>query len=170
MVINEFIGIELDYIKRALTRVLDGLTQQELAWRPAAGCNSIGLILFHVARSEDSFIRARLQELPQIWTAGKWYEKLKMSETEVGAHYSPDQVNAFKVPEIRDVMEYLEAVRTNTRDYLSNLSSTDFDRKIQTPRLSEISVGGVFSLVIGHTQQHIGEMAYLRGQQRGNDK
>lgn len=35
-------------------------------WRPASGCNSIGLILFHMARSEDSMMQARLKEEPEI--------------------------------------------------------------------------------------------------------
>jgi uncharacterized damage-inducible protein DinB len=170
MEINEYIGIELDYTKRALTKVLDGLNPQELSWRPAAGCNSIGLILFHVVRSEDSFIRARLQEKPQIWTAGKWHEKFNMPETETGAHYTVDQVNAFKVPELSDIMAYFDAVRTNTREYLAGLKTADFERKLQTPRLGEVSVAYIFSLVVGHSQQHVGEIGYLRGLQRGMDK
>jgi hypothetical protein len=34
-----------------------------------------------------------------------------MTETEAGAHYTMDQVNAFPVPEMKDLLAYYEAVR-----------------------------------------------------------
>ena len=57
-----FVKIGLDGLDRNLNRITDGLKQEEVAWRPAYGANSIGLILFHVFKSEDSFIQERLQE------------------------------------------------------------------------------------------------------------
>ncbi len=48
MDLKEYINMELDGVKRGIGRVLNGLTQEEIAWRPACGCNSIGLILFHI--------------------------------------------------------------------------------------------------------------------------
>jgi len=56
MELKAYIKNEFDGLKRVSTRILDTLTQQEMSWRPACGCNSMGLILFHIARSEDSFI------------------------------------------------------------------------------------------------------------------
>ena len=61
MELPRYIGRELSGLKLALERVLDSLTQQEVIWRPASGCNSIGLILFHLARSEDSMMQGILQ-------------------------------------------------------------------------------------------------------------
>jgi hypothetical protein len=167
--LKDYIKIELDSLKRTSTKVLNTLTQQELIWRPASGCNSMGLILFHVAKSEDSFIQARLQGKPQIWESGKWYNKLNMAESETGAHYTIDQVNAFPVPNIKDLLDYYEAVRAKTLDYLNSLTPDAFD-KIVKLQFGEFTVAGVFSLVISHTAQHIGEISYLRGILRGMDK
>ena len=66
MELKEYIKSTLVGAKRGSDRVLDTLTQQELMWRPACGCNSMGLILLHVARSEDTFIQNTLQEKPQL--------------------------------------------------------------------------------------------------------
>ncbi len=115
MDIKEYIALEFEGIKRGLTRVLDGLNQPELSWRPACGCNSIGLILFHMVRFEDSFVQTRLQRKPEIWAAEKWYQRLNMAENEAGAHYTVDQVNAFRVPELKDMLAYFETVRARTR-------------------------------------------------------
>ena len=169
MELKDYIKMELDSSKRTSTRVLNSLTQQELMWRPAAGCNSMGLILFHVAKSEDSFVQSRLQGKPQIWESGKWFDKLNMAESEAGAHYTVDQVNAFIVPNLKDLMEYYDAVRFKTLDYLNSLTPEAFDRIVKL-QFGEFTVAGVFSLVISHTAEHIGEISYLRGLLRGMDK
>jgi uncharacterized damage-inducible protein DinB len=52
----EIIQSGLANTKRVIDRTLDGLTADELKWQPRSDANSIGLILFHMARSEDSFI------------------------------------------------------------------------------------------------------------------
>jgi len=169
MEIKDYVKNEFDSLKRTSTRVLDTMTQQELMWRPASGCNSSGLILFHVARSEDSFVQTRLQGKPQIWESGKWHHKLNMGEAETGSHYAVDQVNAFRVPNMKELLDYYDAVRVSTLDYLSSLTPDAFNKVIKLP-FGEFTVAGVLSLVVSHTAQHLGEISYLRGMLRGMDK
>jgi hypothetical protein len=170
MELKDYILMEIEGLKRNSSRVLDTLKQSEIAWKPASGCNSIGLILFHIAKSEDSFVQSRLKQKPELYESGKWYEKLNLPKDEAGAHYTVDQVNAFPVPELKTLLAYFEAVRANTLEYLKSLSAADLDRKITMPHFGEISAAGMFSLITGHASGHIGEMSYLRGIQRGMDK
>ena len=170
MELKDYIQAELGGQKRNIDRVFKDLTQAEFAWRPASGCNSIGLILFHVAKSEDSFIQARLQGRPEIWKAEKWYEKLKMDENEAGAHYNVDQVNAFPVPDAKGLVAFFTAVRAKTMEYLATLNSADFDRKFSIPPFGDMTVAMMCSLVVGHAAGHLGEISYIRGIQRGLDK
>ena len=170
MELKEYIQVELAGLERGVTRVMNALTQQELAWRPSSGCNSIGLIFLHMARFEDTFVQARIQGKPEAWKAEKWYQKLGMAEDEAGAHYTAEQVNAFQVPEVRDLLAYYNAVRTQTKDYLDSVTPSVFDKKITLPRFGDLTMGAIFAIVIGHVSQHIGEISYLRGLQRGMDK
>ncbi len=170
MDLKEYIQGELNGQKRNLGRVCKDLAQSEWAWRPASGCNSMGLILFHIARSEDGFVQERLQGKPQLWHSEKWYQKLNMPENEAGAHYNVDQVNAFPVPNCQQLMAYFDAVRAKTVEYLSGLQPADFDRKFAMPPFGEMTVAGMFSLIVNHSAGHIGEMSYIRGIQRGLDK
>ena len=170
MEIQRYIGRELSGLKMAMDRALDGLTQEEICWRPSCGCNSIGLILFHLARSEDSFIQTRLKETPQLWESEKWYEKFDLPLTEEGAHYTVDEVNAFKVPPINDILAYYDAVRAKTKECLKGIKPEELDRNITFPNFGELPVASIFSLIVAHTSQHIGEISYLRGMQRGMDK
>jgi hypothetical protein len=57
----------LESVKRTVDRTLDGLTNEEVSWHPRPDANSIGLILFHMARSEDSFINRTIQGKTQLW-------------------------------------------------------------------------------------------------------
>jgi len=170
MEIREYVQMELDGLKRSMSRVLKGLTQSELMWRPACGCNSIGLILFHTARSEDQFVQARLQGRPQVWESEKWFTKLNMAESEAGGHYTVDQVNAFPVPDVKDLMAYYDAVRARTTEYLKTLTPDSFERKITMPPFGELAAAMMWNIVVTHTAQHVGEISYLRGLQRGMDK
>ena len=166
---KEYISIELDGLDRNLKRVTDGLTQEEIAWRPACGANSIGLILFHTARSEDSFIQVRLQEKSEVWETGKWHDVLNVPKDEAGAHYTAEQVNAFPVPKLDNLMAYAAAVRAATKEYVNSLTADVFERKITMPHFGEMPVAVILSLTVGHAAQHIGEISYLRGLQRGLD-
>jgi uncharacterized damage-inducible protein DinB len=170
MELKEYIRLEFDGLERSTKRVLDGLTQDEVTWRPACGCNSIGLILFHTARSEDSFIQSRLKGKPEVWKTGKWSKKLNVPEDEAGAHYTAEQVNAFPVPKLEDLQEYYAAVRAQTMSYLKTMTTAGFDKKIKMPYFGEVATAAIFSLIVSHTSQHIGEISYLRGLQRGMDK
>ena len=169
MDIKEYINSELEVLNRGSARVLDTLTQPEIAWRPACGCNSMGLILFHVTKSEDNFVQKRLQDKPLLWESEKWYSKLDMDVNEAGSHYNMDQVNAFHVPDMQELIAYHQGVRTNTITYLNSLNQEDFDRKVTLP-FGEFTVAGVFAVIVRHFAQHIGEISYLRGMLRGLDK
>jgi hypothetical protein len=169
MELKDYIKSELDGLKRNTGRVLNTLTQQEMTWRPAAGCNSLGLILFHLARSEDSMVQGTMAGKSQVWDNEKWYQKLNMAQNEAGAHYTIDQVNAFTVPDIKILMSYYDAVRVKTVEYLQGITPAEFERKVKLP-FGEFTIAGMFSIVVSHTTGHIGEISYLRGLLRGMDK
>lgn len=166
---KEYIKASLERSKGGLTRVTNTLTQEELGWRPASGCNSIGIILFHIARSEDSFIQSRLQDSPQVWESEKWFDKLGMDKDEAGSHYTVEQVNEFTVPDMEKLVAYQDAVRETTLAYLDTLSADDLDRKVTMP-FGDFNVAGILALTVSHAAGHAGEMSYLRGMLRGMDK
>ena len=170
MELKDYIRIELTSIERSVKRVTDSLTQQELMWRPSSGCNSIGLILFHVARLEDSFVKSTMQNKSTFWKTEKWYEKLNLAETEEGAHYTAEQVNAFPVPDKEVLLAFYSAVQAQTKEYLKSLTADALDRKVSMPRVGTVVIASLFTFITSHSSGHIGEMSYLRGLQRGIDK
>ncbi len=170
MELRDFIQAGLDRVKQATTRTVDGLSHNELAWRPGPAANSIGLILFHQARMEDAFIQGRLQGKPQVWESEKWYQKLGLPINEIGSHYTVEQIAAFRVPELKDLVAYAEAVRSRTVEYLRDAPPGEFDKVINAPRLGDVKIGAYIALMLVHLAEHAGDISYIRGLQRGLDK
>jgi len=168
--LKQYLSIELNELDKELARVLNGLTQQEVAWKPACGCNSIGLILFHMAKIEDWFVQSKMQNKAEIWETEKWYDRLKLDKNEAGSNYTMEQVNTFQVSELKALLAYASAVRKETKKYLDSLNPAAFDSKITLSWTGEITLGAVFSILVDHAAQHIGEISYLRGLQRGLGK
>jgi len=187
---KELIRIGLANIKRALDRALDGLTTEEIKFQPRPDANSIGIILFDIARSEDTSVQTRLRAKPQLWESQKWYQKLNKSSNDVGGHYTAEQLAAFVVPDLKEMLAYAEAVRKQTLEYLDALKPADFDRKVEMPPMGpppaatvsgaqgpprvspyrDMTVGSMMMMNVTHIAQHAGEISYLRGLQRGLNK
>ena len=185
MEMKDLIQNGLDNTKRVLDRTLDGLTAAELKWQPRPDANSI-LILFHVIRVEDS-IAHRIQDKPQLWESEKWYQKFNKTIDDGGAHYTSEQIAAFVVPDLKDLLTYAASVRKNTLEYLNQLKPKDFDKKVSMPPppasmvmparspaaprppLNPV-VGSELMHLVTELSGHAGEISYLRGLQRGLDK
>ncbi|MBI2957615.1 MAG: DinB family protein [Chloroflexi bacterium] len=170
MELRDFINIGLDRARQKTLQAIDGLTHDEIKWRPGPGANSIGIILLHQARSEDIYLQSRILGKPQVWELEKWYEKMNLPLSEEGAHYTVEQVNAFRAPEPEHLVAYGDVVRSRTVEYLMGISNASFDKTITVPRRGNISVGDAFALIIFHTSEHAGDISFLRGLQRGMDK
>jgi hypothetical protein len=169
MEIREYLCVQIGTIKKGLSRVLEGLTETEIAWRPGPQSNSIGLIFFHLARSIDNMVNGDILKKTTVWESEKWYEKLKMPTQESGARYTSEQIIAFSPPPLKDLRAYYDAVEANTLSCVQNLALEKLDRKVTLP-FGEFTVGALFALIMGHAYQHIGEMSYIRGLQRGLNK
>ena len=169
---SDFILNMLDRVQNALTAAVNGLSHKELTWRPGAEANSIGFILWHQMRCEDIFVQSMIQRKPQVWVSEKWYEKLNLSENsqDVGYGYTAEQVAAFPVPELNDLLGYAKATRARTVEYLKAIAADKLDQVIQTPIFGDIPIGNVFVILLGDIIQHTGQIAYLRGLQRGFNK
>jgi hypothetical protein len=179
----------LENQKNSLVRILDSLTAAELKWQPKPDSNSIGLILFHMARAEDFFVTFVIQGKPEIWETEKWYLKLKKEANDSGGRYTQEQCHNFVVPDLKDLLAYFDAVRKQTLEYIKNLTPDQFDRSVSVPPMGpppqktpdgkaapprkppfEPIVGSLLFFNLVHLVQHLGELSYIRGLIRGMDK
>ena len=168
-----------DYWQR-MEQALEGLTPAELAWRPDAESNSIAFIVWHVARVEDRWIKVFAQDIPDIWTKDGWHEKLGLSEDDAFVGLSVEQLGKYPAITKGNLDGYRHAVQNETQAYLKNLDPDALDfvpGRTPTPerpgsleRLGSWSIGRMFRQTLAEYNQHLGQVSYLRGMQRGLDK
>ena len=161
---KQIIRMGLEEYYEDLLKALDGLTPEERRFQPDPGSHHIDFAVWHMARVEDGWIQRFARRTEQVWTRDGWSDKLGIPAADNGYGYSADQVANLSRFDIDDVMEYYEAARKETFEFLDGLSADDLDRRPQPDRYS---IGNMFTHIIVEEAQHTGQVAYLRGLQRG---
>jgi len=170
---RDFILDTLDRVQQELTYAVDGLTHEELVWRPGPEANSIGFILWHQLRCEDAMLSGWIKRVPQLWVSGQWCRKLNLPDDpgDDGYGYTAEQVAAFPVPPLTDLLDYGTAVRAQTVEHLRSSAPAALNETVKIEPISaEMAVGQVFSILLCEIALHVGQIAYLRGLQRGINK
>ncbi len=163
---KEVILRSLEQSQGYLTKALDGLTQEEAAWSLNAECNSITFILWHMTRVEDFFVTRVIQRKRELYEAEGWQEKLGTPAKESGWQYTVEQLQAWPVPELEVLRKYADSVREKTLAFLKSIPS---ERLAEVPRpdRSLDSIGVILGRISTEIALHVGQIAYLRGAQRG---
>jgi len=156
-------------VPELLESVLKGLTQDDLDWQPRPDCNSIGWLVWHLTRQQDTQMASLIDE-PPIWITNEWYRKFNRppNADDIGFGHSPEQVSAFKSPEIRILLDYNRAVVERSKQYIHSLPKTDLDRELDEPWYQPLPTVGVRLIsILDDSVLHTGQAAYLRGLRQG---
>jgi len=156
-------------LEEELETGLEGLSAQELAWRPSEGANAIGFTLWHVTRAEDHWISRFALQKPTVFESGEWPERWNIPAKDTGFNYGEEELARFPTPTVDELWEYRHAVRNQTSKYVKGLSQTDFAFKPRPdhPRNQNRTIGSMFTHLFCEIGQHVGHVRYIRGLQRG---
>ena len=170
MQLGDFVTGCLDQHYNAMVRSVEGLSQEELTWMPTPECSSMGFLVWHYGRTLDRWVHSRLLGVPQLWEQG-WAERLGQEvndPNETGYGYGPGQLADFRVPDSEAMLEYTSASLQAAKDYLASLSEGDFDDlPVANPRGGTMTLANMCQQLLWEFNQHGGQIAYLRGMQRG---
>lgn len=156
-------------VLEVLEPALQGLTQADLDRQPNKDCNSMGWIVWHLTRGQDSQI-ADLAGAKQLWIRSKWHARFGRAADpeDTGFGDSSEEVAAFKSPSTEVLLDYYRAVLEDTRRYLLALSPTDLGRQLNEPWYQPPPTVGVRIVsIMADCLEHAGEAAYLRGLLKG---
>ena len=167
---KDIIRMALDEYLAELRKALDGLTPEERRFQPGAEAHHIDFAVWHMARVEDDWVQRFVWRTDTVWQRDGWHEKLGLPEKGSGFGYTAEQVAGLPRFDFDDLMAYYEAVREATLQYLDGLAQDDLDGCPQPERRPGYTIGKMFSHVIVEESQHVGQVAYLRGLQRGINK
>ncbi|WP_179136711.1 DinB family protein [Candidatus Entotheonella palauensis] len=171
MAVTAFIEDLLEESKRRLYRMLRDLTPEELIWRPVPEANSIGFIVWHIARVEDRWLAGfAVDQMTERWIRDGWAERCGLSESHTGVGFTLEQVDDFNknMPPIAEIMAYFDAVREDMLAYLRSLNDADLDvvpGRAPFPEVGtlppDFTIGRMFRQLIGEYNQHLGQVGYF---------
>jgi uncharacterized damage-inducible protein DinB len=155
----------LGRIRGLLSMALDGLTAEQLAYRPTEQANSIAWLAWHLSRVQDRHLSA-LAEREQAWIADGWHARFgkPADPQDTGQRYTPEQVAAVRPQSPQLLLEYHDAVYQRSVAYVQTLSPADLDRVLNEPQYTPLPTVGVRLVsVCADNLQHAGQISYLRG-------
>lgn len=145
-----------------LLKIVDDLTDEQLAWRPAPKAHSIGFTFWHVARADDN-VQADLNGTETIWKTDDYPAKWAHPEKGIGMGWDDDAAAALPLPPKAELIGYAKRV-FEACDAATDLDAAGFAEKRRSRFMSrEATLGDIVFTGITHDNRHLGEMEYIKG-------
>jgi uncharacterized damage-inducible protein DinB len=154
----------LDEYLEGLKKALDGLTDKELRFQASSTSNHITWLVWHMSRVEDSWL-TRVSGTESVWDTGGWAAKTGVTGDSYGR--TMEEVNALPDVPIATLLEYYDAVRGRTLGVLERMTDADMAIGHDNPRYGTTTNAWIFGHIIVEESQHLGQIAFIRGMQRG---
>ena len=154
-----------------ILKVVEGLDDDSLAWRPLPRAHSLGWTLWHVARTADALWASvpDAASREQLWLgddlARAWgLEETLMGTNGLGTGVDDDIAATLRPPKMSALVDYArrsfaaldqDIDRLDDDLWCKEHTSTFFD--------GPATVGRSVMAAIGHDSRHLGEMEYIKG-------
>ena len=149
---REILKLQLEEYQGELKRLVSGLTDEERREMPSETSHHIDFALWHATRAEDVLLNFGARETDQLWVQGGWHERFNIPARDVGVGYSADQVMNMPATPIDLLLEYHEACREQTLDYIANVDPLELDKRCPFEalhrQLPDITKGGVLAHIV----------------------
>jgi hypothetical protein len=151
-------------ISKEVHRTVEGLAEDQLTKRIAPDANTIGWLVWHLTRIQDSHV-SELAHEEQIWTSGGWYEQfgLPFDVNATGYGFSNDDVAAVRGVDDKQLIGYFDAVHLRTLGFVAQLERDDLERIVDMRWNPPVTMAARLVSVIADDLQHIGQAAFIRG-------
>jgi uncharacterized damage-inducible protein DinB len=150
-------------ILNTATAAVDGLTDDQLALRPASDANSIAWLVWHLSRIQDDHV-ADVAGTEQVWIAQDFVTRFDLPFESGATGYG---MNSEEVSHVRVSAElladYLRAVHDATVAYVATVTPEDLDRVVDKRWDPPVTLGVRLVSVVSDDLQHAGQAAYARG-------
>ncbi len=154
-----------------LKQALDGLSEDELNFRPTLESNTISWIVWHMARVEDNWVNRAMRQSTSIWDDGGWSEKLDIDVEGNGYSQTAEDIRSMPRIDVGLTMRYYADVRAASTSFFEHLEDEEALQKVVVHPSGDPSLNVSWAWVFGHLlceeAQHLGQIAYLRGMMRG---
>lgn len=151
-------------VRGAVHLAVDGLTSDELSFRPSPDANTITWLVWHLTRIQDDHV-ADVADVQQVWTSKGWYDRfgLVCDPSDTGYGHGTEDVASVRVDSGELLTGYYDDVHQRTVDYVGTLSAEDLDRIVDKRWDPPVTLGVRLVSVIADDLEHAGQAAYVRG-------
>ena len=159
----ELFGNAFSTIGDLVDSTVTGLDAEALAYRPDAGANPIGWLVWHLTRVQDDHV-AGVAQVQQVYTSCGFAPRfaLPFDAGDIGYGHTPEQVGAVRVEEPALLLEYHQTVCGATLAYVGTLDDDDLDRVVDHRYDPPVTAGVRLHSVVADCLQHLGQAAYVR--------
>src|SRR3954447_4085686 len=152
-------------IRDGLPAVVDGLSVEELLWRPDADANHIAWLLWHLARQQDDQVAHLADADDSVWRGDGWVERfgLPYPARVHGWSMSSADVGRFTVADPDLFAAYQSAVHERTVEFVGELDGTAYARVVDDSWDPPVTVAVRLMSVLDDAAKHLGQAEYVRG-------
>ena len=138
--------------------VVDGLSPDDLLWRPDADANHIAWLVWHLTRVQDDHL-AGVGGIEQVYTAEGWASRfgLPYDDLALGYGQSSEEVGAFVLSDPALLTGYHAATHAMTRRVVAQVQADDdFGRVVDDSWDPPVTAAVRLVSVVNDTMQHVG--------------
>lgn len=151
-----------DAVRAVVHEALDGVAGEELTHRLDADANSLGWLVWHLTRVQDSMVCAALG-LDDLWSAQGWDARFAMAgSAATGEGHTSEQVATVRA-DAATLLGYHDAVHARTSAELAKLDDTLLSEPLRIDGEPPTTVGAWLVMALGGDLQHAGQAAFVRG-------
>ncbi|HVA06599.1 MAG TPA: DinB family protein [Acidimicrobiales bacterium] len=163
MTTTELLVDAFERVRDAVHPAVNGLSPEELAFRPDGESNSIAWLVWHLTRIQDDHL-AGVHGGEQVWTARGWADRFGLSVPvdDTGYGHGPEDV-AKIIADASLLLGYFEDVHEATLAYVRSLAESDLGRVVDHQWDPPVTMAVRLVSVVADDLQHAGQAAYVRG-------
>lgn len=150
-----------------LWKAVAGLSDEERRFRATDETNHIDFLVWHMARNEDGTISACARE-QELWAESDWPRAWRLPVDADGCGFSAAEVADFPMVDIGEVETYFRDVRARTNAFLGALMESSLGDLVWDHN-PDVTIGQILGHLVVEQSQHLGQIALIRGLQRGTE-
>lgn len=162
--LNELLLDGFSRVHDTVGTVVDGLSEQQLTARVGPDANTIGWLVWHLARVQDDHV-ADLAGTDQVWTGGGFASRFgfPFDTGAVGYGFDSDEVAQVRGVSAADLKAYGDAVHEATVAYVRDIDADELQRIVDDSWDPPVTVAVRLVSVLSDDLQHVGQAGYVRG-------
>jgi uncharacterized damage-inducible protein DinB len=152
-----------------ILKVVDGLSDDQLARQPAPQTHPMAWTLWHIARIADQLAVEVSGTRREIWLqdelARKWgFDARMLGSNGAGTGIDDETAARVRPPTKDQLIDYCRRAFAAAEEAVGRLEESDLDRELDSAWLERhTTIGDSLFTALTHDNRHLGELEYAKG-------